>query len=138
MKKTNDKAVEKELVTPAPIETSEVDLVSGRPEVTRYAVYQNNALVKVFNGVTHGKDFVKLAKAYAERTEKKNPGMVCVAKEFTDPAIKATDKNVVNVVNVNGNVSRTFSLSTHGKEYKALAADFVKKHGKKKGLKLEA
>ena len=103
-----------------------------KEEVTVYAVYSDKgALVKMFNNVNHGKDFKKLAEAYAERNN-------MVAKPYVAPLTpEELETDVVHILTSNDQPVRSFSLVVHGKEYKKLAAQFVEKYGNKKGYKVK-
>lgn len=109
---------------------SEVKTVDATGDVTKYSVFKGQSLVKVYNHLTHGKNFIALAEAYAER-------IGGTARPYIDPEEEAREKTVVNVVNKNGNLVRQFALSTHGKDYVKLADTFVEKHGEKKGLHIQ-
>lgn len=109
---------------------SDVDTADASGDVTKYGVYKGAACVAVFNVVNHGDDFIKIAKAKAK-------AIGGVARPYVDPKEPEPEKDVVNIVNRNGNLVRQFALSTHGKEYAKLAEDFVAKYGEKKGLHIQ-
>jgi regulator of protease activity HflC (stomatin/prohibitin superfamily) len=104
--------------------------------VTKFAVYKNNVLVKVFNSTTHGKEFKDIAKGLAKRLQEANPGDVVEAKVFVDPSVPEVDPNSVTVVNASKSVIRVFTLVSHGKNYKEIADAFIEKHGVKRGYRI--
>lgn len=101
-------------------------------EINFYGVYtKSGVLVKKYNPVQHGKDFIKLAKAFAERNE-------FVAKVFVEPLTpEEQETDVVHIVTSNGEKVRTYSLAVHGKDYEKLAAGFVDKYKNKKGYRVK-
>jgi len=109
---------------------SEVETEDATGDVTRYGVYKGVNLVAVYNVVNHGPDFIKLAKARAKKIDG-------VAKPYVDPKQPVVEKTVVNIVNASGSLVRQFAKSTHGKDYEKLAADFLEKHGVKRGLRVQ-
>lgn len=139
-KKEEDNKTNEETITENEEEATEKDEKEGGTtfqepvvqELTEYAVYDDRGnLVKMFNNVNHGKDFEKLAKAYAERTK-------MVAKPYVKPLTpEELETDVVHVVTSNDQPFRTFSLKIHGKDYKKIANAFIEKHGIKKGYKVK-
>lgn len=103
-----------------------------KEEVTEYGVYNAaGEVVKIFNNVNHGKDFKKIAEAYAERNK-------MTAKPYVAPLTpEELETDVVHVVTSNDQPKRSFSLVVHGKDYKKIAAQFVEKYGIKKGYKIK-
>lgn len=103
-----------------------------KEEVTEYGVYSAvGEVVKIFNNVNHGKDFKKIAEAYAERNK-------LTAKPYVAPLTpEELETDVVHILTSNDQPVRSFSLVVHGKEYKKLAAQFVEKYGNKKGYKMK-
>lgn len=110
---------------------AEVETEDASGEVTKFAVYKGAVVVRVFNNVTHGKDFKKIAKAHAERIGGE-------AKAFVDKSDDEKETTIVDIVNKNGSLVRRFALSTHGKDYRKIAEAFVEKHGAKKGLVIKS
>lgn len=86
-------------------------------------------LVRTFNIVQHGEDFIDIANTHAKANG-------FTVKPIVDAAAEI-EKDSVNVVNASGNVVRKYSKAIHGDDYLDLAKDFVTKHGKKKGVKIE-
>lgn len=101
-----------------------VETKSAEADVTKFAVYQGSRLVKVYNSTTHGDDFVKIAKAHAERIGGK-------AAAYSDTVEEEVERDVAVVVNASNSVVRKFSLVAHGEDYATLAANFVGKHPKR-------
>jgi len=132
--KVDETVAEEETATDAaeedePAKTDEkvdatVETKSAEADVTKFAVYQGSRLVKVYNSTTHGADFVKIAKAHAERIGGK-------AVAHTDTVEEEIEKDVAVVVNASNSVVRKFSLVAHGEDYATLAANFVGKHPKR-------
>jgi len=110
---------------------SEVETEDATGDVTRYGVYMGETAVAILTLENHGKDFKKIAEAKAKK-------MGGVAKPYLDPAKPAVEKTVVNIVNASGSLVRQFAKSTHGKDYEKLAADFLEKHGEKRGYKIKS
>ena len=127
MAKKNTKTKEEEVVEEA---VAEVETEDATGDVTRYGVYKGSSLVAVYNNVNHGDDFIKLAKARAEKIDG-------TAKPYVDPAEPVVDTDVVNIVNGSGSLVRQFSLAVHGKDYEDIANAYFEKHGEKRGLKIE-
>jgi hypothetical protein len=109
---------------------SEVETEDASGKVTRYGVYLGENVVAIYNSVNHGKDFVKLAKARAERVGGE-------ARPYADPSEPVLEKTVVNIVNASNSLIRQFSLSAHGKNYEKLAADYIEKYGLKRGYRVQ-
>lgn len=117
-------------------EANEPEFSDASADVTRYGVYRGDNCVAVFTQENHGDDFKEIAEAKAKKLSE--GGREHTARPFEDPAKPTPEKNVVVIVNKNGNEVRTFSQRVHGKEYKKLADDFVKKYGEKKGLHIKS
>lgn len=109
---------------------SEVETEDATGDVTRYGVYMGAGLVAVYNVVNHGPDFIKLAKARAEKIGGE-------ARPYVDPKEPAVEKTVVNIVNASNSLVRQFAKSTHGKDYQKLAEDFLAKYGVKRGYRIQ-
>ncbi|UOF78911.1 hypothetical protein [Caudoviricetes sp.] len=116
--------------------TDEVEEEDASAPVTKFAVYQDNRVVKIFNGVTHGADYKKIAKGLAERLQAKNPTSQIEAKAYFDKVDPEPDQNVVKIVNASNSLVREYSLATHGKDYAKIAAAFLEKHGAKRGYRV--
>ena len=99
-------------------------------KTNKFAVYQGSRLVKIYNAITHGEDYQKIAKAHAKRLEGGE------AKPFYEPKEDEPSKDTVRIVNASNSLVREFSLATHGKGYKDLANAFVEKHGVKRGYRI--
>jgi hypothetical protein len=99
-------------------------------KTNKFAVYQGGRLVKIYNAITHGEDYQKIAKAHAKRLEGGE------AKPFYEPKEDEPSKDTVRIVNASNSLVREFSLATHGKGYKDLANAFVEKHGVKRGYRI--
>lgn len=103
---------------------------------TKCAVYQRGRLIKIYNVVTHGDDYKKIAKAHAKRLTEADPANPGEAKDFFDPKTDEPSKDAVRIVNASNSLVREFSLATHGKNYRDLADAFIEKHGVKRGYRI--
>lgn len=114
---------------------SKITTKSAKIAVTHFAVYENGIIIKIFNHITHGDDFIEIAEAMANRLAEKN-GTLVEAKEYVNEIDPEVDPNIATVVNASNSVIRIFSLSTHGKKYQEIAESYIEKHGVKRGYRL--
>jgi cobalamin biosynthesis protein CobT len=117
-------------------EDEEDEFADASAKSTKCGVYQGGRLVKLFNSVTHGADYKKIAKDLAKRLTEKNPSSPAEAKDYFDPKTDEPSKEAVRVVNASNSLIREFSLATHGKGYRDLADAFIEKHGSKRGYRI--
>lgn len=124
-----------ETETTDPVVEEVIEETDAAMPVTKFAVYRNGVLFKIFNSITHGSDFKEIAKALAARLSEED-GTEAEAKPYIDEAEPEIDPNVSTVVNASNNVVREYSLAVHGKDYKKIAASYIEKHGEKRGYRL--
>lgn len=131
----NGLVVEETKTDDVKVEETKTDDVKFKPadlKATKFAVYEGDKVVKIYDEVTHGADFAKIAKGYAERK-----GLT--AKEYF-PELELAEKidpDTVTIVTTNNQVVRVFSLAAHGKGYEKLAEQFIAKYGERKGYKVK-
>lgn len=131
-----DEEVEEEVEADEEEVEEEIEEQDASATSTKFAVYQDGRLVKIFNSVTHGKDYKKIAKGLADRLQEKTPTSTFTAKAFVDIQEPEPEKDVVRIVNASNSLIREYSLSAHGKDYEKIAHAFLEKHGVKRGYRV--
>jgi len=134
MVKKGKKVVEDEVTEDEVVEDEEIDTADASETVSNFAVYKNGTLIKIFNSVTHGAEYKKIAKAMAKRFE--DEGSEAEAKAYFHDELPEIEKNVVTIVNASGTMIRQYSESVHGADYKEIANAFVAKYGAKRGYRI--
>ncbi len=101
--------------------------VAAEPPTVARGVYDGNGkLVRVYSLADHGEDYQKLAGQFATSKGRKGFTTKPHTVELTREP-QAADTKFVKVLGPSNDVVRVYSESQHGKDYKALADQFIAK-----------